>query len=72
MNRMTKKDFAFNHGWFCPFCYDPNISYVDGSLTRLQETHTCLECNATWVEHHKVSHYTIINKPQEEPYVKDE
>ena len=72
MNRMRKKDFALNHGWFCPFCYLGNIDYVEGSASRLEETRTCTDCNATWVEHHKVSHYTIINKPQEEPYVKDE
>ena len=64
MHRMTKKDFAYNNGWFCPFCYLGNTDYVDGSLSRLQETRTCLDCNAEWIEHHKVSHYTVIKKPE--------
>ena len=72
MHRMTKKEFQDTKGHCCPFCWEDNVDYVEGSLWYLEEVRTCLKCNATWTEHHRVSHYSIINKPQEEPYVKDE
>ena len=66
MNRMTKKFYAMNRGWLCPFCLGQELETVPDHCVFLEEHRRCLDCGKVWIEQHKIVGYIEVKQPAKE------
>ena len=58
---MTQEEYVNERGYYCPACKGVQFEGHEieiGSGTANQEV-TCLDCDATWIDHYTLSGYTL-------------
>lgn len=63
---MSQKKYLSYHGNMCPICESERIEggngiWSDDDGTAVQDVH-CIDCNTRYIDHYKLSGYTIIEK----------